>query len=160
MKVTTGQFLCIGYGSSGFTHGMRDLFGGGILDLKIFSSCFARYIHASTYSWLLLFFSCEVCCVVSCVKCLDVCQRHSADLLQLDNGIKVPPSGWKCEKCDLRENLWLNLTDGAILCGRRNFDGSGGNNHAVEHYQVTSYPLAVKLGTITPDGAGEVVLLA
>ena len=105
-------------------------------------------------------FSCEVCCVVSCVKCLDVCQRHSADLLQLDNGIKVPPSGWKCEKCDLRENLWLNLTDGAILCGRRNFDGSGGNNHAVEHYQVTSYPLAVKLGTITPDGAGEVVLLA
>lgn len=127
---------------------------------KFFSSCFARYSHASTYSWLLLFFSCEVCCVVSCVKCLDVCQRHSADLLQLDNGIKVPPSGWKCEKCDLRENLWLNLTDGAILCGRRNFDGSGGNNHAVEHYQVTSYPLAVKLGTITPDGAGEVVLLA
>jgi len=36
VKVTTAQFLCIGYGSSGFTHGMRDLFGGGILDLKIF----------------------------------------------------------------------------------------------------------------------------
>lgn len=31
--------------------------------------------------------------------------------------------------------------------------GSGGNNHAVEHYEKTKYPLAVKLGTITPDGA-------
>lgn len=55
----------------------------------------------------------------------------------------------------MRENLWLNMTDGAILCGRRYFDGSGGNNHAVEHYRETGYPLAVKLGTITPDGAGE-----
>lgn len=63
-------------------------------------------------------------------------------------------SGWKCSKCDMRENLWLNLTDGSILCGRRYFDGSGGNNHAAEHYRETGYPLAVKLGTITPDGAG------
>lgn len=64
-------------------------------------------------------------------------------------------SGWKCSKCDMRENLWLNMTDGSILCGRRYFDGSGGNNHAVEHYRETGYPLAVKLGTITPDGAGK-----
>lgn len=55
--------------------------------------------------------------------------------------------GWKCEKCDKVENLWLNLSDGSILCGRRFFDGSGGNNHAVEHYSVSNYPLAVKLGT-------------
>ena len=32
-------------------------------------------------------------------------------------------SGWKCAKCDLTNNLWLNLTDGVILCGRRYFDG-------------------------------------
>ncbi len=31
--------------------------------------------------------------------------------------------------------------------------GSGGNNHAVDHYEALKYPLAVKLGTITPDGA-------
>ena len=31
--------------------------------------------------------------------------------------------------------------------------GSGGNNHAVDHYDTTKYPLAVKLGTITPGGA-------
>ncbi|XP_049873655.1 ubiquitin carboxyl-terminal hydrolase 5 [Pectinophora gossypiella] len=81
---------------------------------------------------------------------------HAVNLKQLDNGIKVPPSGWKCAKCDLNTNLWLNLTDGSILCGRRFFDGSGGNDHAVEHYRETGYPLAVKLGTITADGKGDV----
>ena len=65
-------------------------------------------------------------------------------------------SGWKCECCDLTNNLWLNLTDGSILCGRKNFDGSGGNNHAVERYAQTGYPLAVKLGTITADGKADV----
>lgn len=79
--------------------------------------------------------------------------KHANNLLQLDNGVKVPPRGWKCSRCDLKENLWLNLTDGTILCGRRYFDGSGGNNHAVDYYKETNYPLAVKLGTITPDGA-------
>lgn len=64
-------------------------------------------------------------------------------------------SGWRCEVCDLQGNLWMNLTDGKVLCGRRNFDGSGGNNHALLHFQETGYPLAVKLGTITPDGAGK-----
>ncbi len=85
--------------------------------------------------------------------------RHSDNLLQLDNGVKIPPKGWKCEKCDKRDNLWLNLTDGSILCGRKFFDGSGGNNHAVEHYAIAKYPLAVKLGTITPDGAGNQILV-
>ncbi|XP_063342840.1 ubiquitin carboxyl-terminal hydrolase 5 isoform X1 [Pelmatolapia mariae] len=79
--------------------------------------------------------------------------KHAADLKQLDNGVKIPPSGWRCEVCDLQENIWMNLTDGKVLCGRRYFDGSGGNNHALLHYQETGYPLAVKLGTITPDGA-------
>ncbi|KAK7864561.1 hypothetical protein R5R35_007330 [Gryllus longicercus] len=85
-----------------------------------------------------------------------IVSKHAATLLQLDNGKKIPPSGWKCEKCDLTENLWLNLTDGSVLCGRQFFDGSGGNNHAVEHYQTTNYPLAVKLGTITKEGKGDV----
>ncbi|NXH56275.1 UBP13 hydrolase, partial [Rhabdornis inornatus] len=79
--------------------------------------------------------------------------KHAKTLVQLDNGVRIPPSGWKCSKCDLRENLWLNLTDGSVLCGKWFFDGSGGNGHAMEHYKETGYPLAVKLGTITPDGA-------
>ncbi|KAF5730612.1 ubiquitin carboxyl-terminal hydrolase 14-like isoform X3 [Tripterygium wilfordii] len=73
------------------------------------------------------------------------------NLQQIDNGVTVPPSGWQCIKCDKKDNLWLNLTDGMILCGRKNWDGTGGNNHAIEHYKETGYPLAVKLGTITAD---------
>jgi ubiquitin carboxyl-terminal hydrolase 5/13 len=53
----------------------------------------------------------------------------------------------------LKSNIWLNLTDGKLLCGRRQLDGSGGNNHAVEHYAQTKYPLAVKMGTITASQA-------
>ncbi|KAL3215825.1 hypothetical protein MRX96_033440 [Rhipicephalus microplus] len=79
--------------------------------------------------------------------------KHSDTLVQLDNGVKVAPTGWKCERCDLTENLWLNLTDGAILCGRKYHEGSGGNNHSLEHFKNTGYPLVVKLGTITPEGA-------
>lgn len=82
-----------------------------------------------------------------------IVSKYAENLVQLDNGKKIPPKGWKCERCDLTSNLWLNLTDGSILCGRRFFDGSGGNNHAVDYYEQTKYPLAVKLGTITPDGA-------
>ncbi|KAI8564966.1 hypothetical protein RHMOL_Rhmol03G0224000 [Rhododendron molle] len=77
--------------------------------------------------------------------------EYTLNLQQLDNGVIIPPFGWKCAKCDKTENLWLNLTDGMILCGRRNWDGSGGNNHAIEHFKETGYPVAVKLGTITAD---------
>jgi len=82
--------------------------------------------------------------------------KYAENLEQLQNGVKVPPRGWKCERCDKVDNLWMNLTDGSINCGRKNFDGSGGNNHAVEHYAQTNYPLAVKLGTITSDGKADV----
>ncbi|XP_056636547.1 ubiquitin carboxyl-terminal hydrolase 5 isoform X1 [Diorhabda sublineata] len=82
--------------------------------------------------------------------------KHAFNLKQLDNGKKIPPTGWKCERCDKTDNLWLNLSDGSILCGRKFYDGSGGNNHAIEHYTVTNYPLAVKLGTITKDGKADV----
>ncbi|EDV95636.1 ubiquitin carboxyl-terminal hydrolase 5 [Drosophila grimshawi] len=82
--------------------------------------------------------------------------KHAENLQQLDNGKKIPPAGWQCEKCELTNNLWLNLTDGSIMCGRKFFDGSGGNDHAVEHYRQTGYPLAVKLGTISADGKSDV----
>ena len=87
-----------------------------------------------------------------------VVSKYAENLEQLNNGVQIPPNPklWKCKFCDLTTNLWLNLTDGSILCGRRFFDGSGGNNHAVDHYQNTGYPLAVKLGTITPDGKADV----
>jgi len=87
--------------------------------------------------------------------------KFCENLRQIPDPPQIPPKGWKCQApgCDLTSNLWLNLTDGTILCGRRFFDGSGGNNHAVEHYNEdknTRGPLAVKLGTITPNGKADV----
>jgi ubiquitin carboxyl-terminal hydrolase 5/13 len=79
--------------------------------------------------------------------------RYANTLVQLPSNRSIPPSGWKCDECEMTQNLWLNLTDGTIHCGRKYFDGSGGNNHAVDYYEKTRYPLVVKLGTITPDGA-------
>ena len=59
----------------------------------------------------------------------------------------------QCEKSGDTENLWLNLSTGYIGGGRKNWDGSGGSNGALDHYHDTGdkYPLAVKLGTITED---------
>lgn len=79
--------------------------------------------------------------------------KYAENLKQLENGVKILPSGWKCEKCNLTQNLWLNLTDGSILCGRKFYDGTGGNNHAVDYYKDTGYSLCVKLGTITQSEA-------
>jgi len=71
------------------------------------------------------------------------------------------PSTWRCDQTGQsisETSLWLNLSDGFVGGGRRNWDGSGGNNTALDHYaemkaQGKEYPLAVKLGTITPEGA-------
>ena len=52
----------------------------------------------------------------------------------------------------------MNLSSGSVFCGRKYFDGTGGNNHAIEYYDRTKYPLAVKLGTITPQ-VGHVTIL-
>ena len=61
-----------------------------------------------------------------------------------------------CSKCDLKENLWLCLTCGALGCGRKLYGGVGGNGHALSHFEESAHPLCVKLGTITPEGnAGE-----
>uniref|UniRef100_A0A8R1HJ44 ubiquitinyl hydrolase 1 n=2 Tax=Caenorhabditis japonica TaxID=281687 RepID=A0A8R1HJ44_CAEJA len=76
---------------------------------------------------------------------------------QQDNGKQLARSGWTCEveKCGLQENLWLNLTDGAIRCGRSQFVSEGvktpGNGHMQDYYDRTSFPLVVKLGTISAD---------
>ena len=57
-----------------------------------------------------------------------------------------------CASCDLKENLWLCLTCGALGCGRAQYGGIGGNGHALNHYEATQHPVSVKLGTITPEG--------
>lgn len=61
-----------------------------------------------------------------------------------------------CAKCDLKSNLWLCLHCGHLGCGRKYYDGSGGNNHGVEHWEQTQHSVALKLGTITADGTASV----
>lgn len=77
------------------------------------------------------------------------------NLVQLNTGRNLSFGNLTCDECggDATTNLWLNLTDGHIGCGRKNFDGSGGQGHALDHYRKTNYPLVVKLGTITAEGA-------
>jgi ubiquitin carboxyl-terminal hydrolase 5/13 len=80
-----------------------------------------------------------------------------------DTRLEMPltRSAAKCSACELRENLWLCLSCGHLGCGRTNFDGTGGNNHAWEHYKSfggsgADHAVAVKLGTITADGTADV----
>ena len=61
-----------------------------------------------------------------------------------------------CSKCDLKTNLWLCMTCGHLGCGRRYYDGSGGNNHGVEHWELSKHSVALKLGTITPEGTASI----
>jgi ubiquitin carboxyl-terminal hydrolase 5/13 len=78
---------------------------------------------------------------------------HVKNLKQPDE--KVPEPTMKCTSCDLDKNLWLCLTCGYVGCGRKNFDGSGGNGHALEHFKQTGHPVCVKMGTISPDGRAD-----
>jgi ubiquitin carboxyl-terminal hydrolase 5/13 len=84
-----------------------------------------------------------------------VVKSKYADELKQIGQTKIPASGWKCSQCEKVDNLWLCLTCGEISCGRKFFDGTGGNNHGVQHYQQHAHPLVVKLGTIVPSMEGE-----
>lgn len=61
-----------------------------------------------------------------------------------------------CSKCDLKENLWLCLECGNLGCGRAQFGGVGGNSHGLAHANESSHGVAVKLGSITPEGTADV----
>ncbi|KAL2261413.1 hypothetical protein VTK26DRAFT_4208 [Humicola hyalothermophila] len=61
-----------------------------------------------------------------------------------------------CAKCDLKENLWLCLECGNLGCGRAQFGGVGGNSHALAHSKESGHGVAVKLGSITPEGNADV----
>ena len=86
-----------------------------------------------------------------------VISKYAYDLEQLNNNKKISndPKTWHCELNGDTNNLWLNLSTGYIGGGRKNWDGTGGSGGALLHYEQTGrkYPLCVKLGTITPNGA-------
>jgi ubiquitin carboxyl-terminal hydrolase 5/13 len=62
----------------------------------------------------------------------------------------------QCSMCGLKENLWLCLECGNLGCGRAQFGGVGGNSHGLAHAKSSSHGVAVKLGSITPEGSADV----
>jgi ubiquitin carboxyl-terminal hydrolase 5/13 len=81
--------------------------------------------------------------------------KYAAGLMYVDNGVAISPNpaDWKCQKSNRTDHVWLNLSTGYMGGGRAHWDGSGGSNGALDHYNDTQqlYPLVVKLGTITAD---------
>ncbi|KAF6792675.1 ubiquitin carboxyl-terminal hydrolase [Colletotrichum sojae] len=61
-----------------------------------------------------------------------------------------------CSACDLHENLWLCLECGNLGCGRKQMGGTDGNSHALAHSTQSGHGVAVKLGSITPEGTADV----
>lgn len=86
--------------------------------------------------------------------------EHTLTLQQEENVKIASKMKATCNDCNLSSNLWLCLTCGNLACGRKNYDGSGGNGHALEHYQKTKHPLAVKTGTITASGEASIYCYA
>jgi ubiquitin carboxyl-terminal hydrolase 5/13 len=52
--------------------------------------------------------------------------KYADGLIQEASGRRISPrpADWVCGDCDKRDNLWLNLGDGHIGCGRKNWDGT------------------------------------
>lgn len=65
-----------------------------------------------------------------------------------------------CSLCELKENLWLCLQCGNLGCGRNQFGGVGGNSHGLKHTELTFHAVAVKLGSLTPDGTADIYCYA
>lgn len=61
--------------------------------------------------------------------------------------------------CELTTNLWLCLICGSLGCGRQQFGGGGGNGHGVLHTETSGHAVAVKLGTIEPEGTAGLFTL-
>lgn len=89
---------------------------------------------------------------------VSVCP-HTMDLVQ-GEATTVAITTKHCSQCELAENLWLCLTCGALNCGRSQLGGAPGNSHGLAHTDATQHPVAVKLGSITPDGTADVYCYA
>ena len=86
--------------------------------------------------------------LTSCEHVLLMQQHESRKIEQGDLG--------HCSGCELRENLWLCLECGNLGCGRKQMGGVDGNSHALAHSDASGHGVAVKLGSITPEGTADI----
>ena len=80
----------------------------------------------------------------------------SLDFGELELNCILPLDLGHCSSCEIKENLWLCLQCGNLGCGRAQFGGVGGQSHGLAHADATSHPVAVKLGSITPEGTADI----
>ena len=80
--------------------------------------------------------------------------KHELKQIPREKQIDMNNLCCEVEGCTVTDNLWLNLCDGSVLCGRQQ-QGMNGFSHALKHYEETKLPLVVKLGTITSDGDAD-----
>ncbi|EPE04485.1 ubiquitin carboxyl-terminal hydrolase [Ophiostoma piceae UAMH 11346] len=86
--------------------------------------------------------------LTACEHVLTLSQEDQRKIASQDLG--------HCSKCALNENLWLCLQCGNLGCGRAQFGGVGGNSHGLTHANESGHGVAVKLGSITPEGSADV----
>ncbi|CAK7212651.1 ubiquitin C-terminal hydrolase Ubp14 [Sporothrix bragantina] len=86
--------------------------------------------------------------LVSCDHIRSLTQEAARTIASQDLG--------HCSACELNENLWLCLQCGNLGCGRAQFGGVGGNSHGLAHANESGHGVAVKLGSITPEGSADV----
>jgi ubiquitin carboxyl-terminal hydrolase 5/13 len=86
--------------------------------------------------------------ITSCEHILMLQQEEARQIQSQDLG--------HCSTCDLQENLWLCLQCGNLGCGRAQFGGVGGHSHGLAHATSSQHGVAVKLGSITPEGTADV----
>lgn len=86
--------------------------------------------------------------ITSCEHVLTLDQEGARKIQSQDLG--------HCSMCELQENLWLCLQCGNLGCGRAQFGGVGGHSHGLAHADTSGHGIAVKLGSITPEGTADV----
>ncbi|BFU20268.1 ubiquitin carboxyl-terminal hydrolase 5, putative [Entamoeba histolytica HM-3:IMSS] len=81
---------------------------------------------------------------------------YTENIQQIARSKKLDLNNIQCEEegCDVKDNLWLNLIDGSVYCGREQMMVKG-HSHALKHYEKTKRPLVVKIGTISSDGTAD-----
>ncbi len=90
---------------------------------------------------------------------LQPCE-HTLTMSQVGAKKVVSKLLMKCSECELSSNLWLCLACGNLSCGRKYHDGTGGNGHALQHWQENKrHDISVKTGTISAEGTACKILL-
>ena len=117
------------------------------------ASTFAR--QAEVKAWEQEFTPCEHTLCLEQEAARQIQSQGTNPLLRLWQLLTVLDLG-HCSTCELKENLWLCLQCGNLGCGRAQFGGVGGNSHGLQHATQTKHAIAVKLGSITPEGTADV----